>query len=149
MCHNCLRRRFKQSMTDPQQMPPSCCPPEPIGLEYVDTLFDPKFKKMWNKKYVEYSIGNRLYCPSRRCGEWIRPANIYTDRDTGRKAARCDHCNTKVCVACNGRWHFSSKCPRDEETMRFLDYARDEGQRRCHKCGARAELRDGENHAAW
>ncbi|KAF4950988.1 hypothetical protein FSARC_13026 [Fusarium sarcochroum] len=139
--------RFKQSLSDPGQMPPTCCTDDHIGLEHVDKLFDPTFKKIWNKKFIEYSLKGRLYCPSRRCGEWIRPADIYRDRDTGRKAARCDRCNTKVCVTCNGRWHFSSKCPRDEETARFLEYARLEGQKRCYRCGASAQLREGDNHA--
>ncbi|KAF4467900.1 e3 ubiquitin- ligase arih1l [Fusarium albosuccineum] len=149
MCHSCLKRRFKQSVTDPQQhMPPTCCAPDNIPLEHVDKLFDATFKKLWNKKFVEYSVRNRLYCPSRRCGEWIRPANIFYDRDTGREAARCERCNTKVCGACNGRWHFMDKCPRDEETAIFLDRVRHEGRRRCYRCGASAELREGDNHAA-
>jgi hypothetical protein len=149
MCHSCLKKRFKQSMTDAGQMPPTCCTDEHIDLEHVDKLFDPVFKKIWNKKFVEASLKNRLYCPSRRCGEWIRPVDIYHDRDTGRKAARCDRCNTKVCVTCNGRWHFASKCPRDEETAKFLAHARSEGRKRCLKCGATAQLREGDNHALW
>ncbi|KAM0563209.1 hypothetical protein ACHAPJ_000925 [Fusarium lateritium] len=44
-------------------------------------------------------------------------------------------------------WHFSSKCPRDEETARFLEDARLEGQKRCYRCGASAKLREGDNHA--
>ncbi|KAJ3501852.1 hypothetical protein NM208_g16852 [Fusarium decemcellulare] len=56
MCHSCLKRRFKQSVTDPQQhMPPTCCVPDNIPLEHVDKLFDATFKKMWNKKFMEYS----------------------------------------------------------------------------------------------
>ncbi|KAF4977451.1 hypothetical protein FZEAL_6015 [Fusarium zealandicum] len=148
MCHSCLKRRFKQSMTDPEQMPPTCCSPDHISPDIVERLFDPMFKKLWNKKFVDYSLRARLYCPSRRCGEWIRPANVYRDRETGRGAARCDRCETKVCVSCNGRWHFSSKCPRDDQTARFLEYARHEGRKRCHKCGATAELGEGDNHAA-
>ncbi|KAJ4011627.1 hypothetical protein NW752_008634 [Fusarium irregulare] len=147
MCHSCLKKRFKQSMTDSGQMPPTCCTEEPIGLEHVDKLFDPVFKKIWNKKFVEYSLKNRLYCPSRRCGEWIRPGEIYHDRESGRKTARCDQCNTKVCVSCNGRWHFQPKCPRDEETARFLAKLRTEEQKRCIRCDATAQLRDGDNHA--
>ncbi|OBS21471.1 hypothetical protein FPOA_07809 [Fusarium poae] len=147
MCHSCLKKRFKQSMTDAEQMPPTCCTDEHIDLEHVDKLFDPVFKKIWNKKFVEASLKNRLYCPSRRCGEWIRPVDIYHDRDTGRKAARCERCNTKVCVACNGRWHFGGKCPRDDETAKYLAQARSEGRKRCIKCGATSQLKDGDNHA--
>ncbi|KAI1042858.1 hypothetical protein LB505_001083 [Fusarium chuoi] len=85
-------------MTEAEHMPPTCCTDAHIGLEHVDKLFDSTFKRIWNKKFVEYSLRNRLYCPSRRCGEWIRPADIYRDRETGRKAARCDQCNTKVAL---------------------------------------------------
>ena len=108
-----------------------------------------QFKKMWNRRFADYSIGNRLYCPSRRCGEWIQSTSVYRDRDTDRLAARCDQCNTKVCVACNGRWHFSRKCPRDDETEMFLEYVRNEHLKRCCRCGSMAELKEGGNHMIW
>ena len=150
MCHSCLRRGFKLSLTDPQHMPPKCCTSDIIPLKHVDRLFDSAFKKTWNKKFIEYSTRNRIYCPSRRCGEWIKPDNVHRGED-GRKYGRCSRpsCKTKVCCLCNGKWHRSLECPRDEETAQFLEHAKQEGWQRCHRCKAMVELKEGCNHMTW
>ncbi|KAL8698609.1 MAG: hypothetical protein Q9201_006478 [Fulgogasparrea decipioides] len=88
MCHACLRRIFTLSITDPQHMPPKCCTADHIPLKHVEKLFDMKFKMKWNAKYREYTAENRLYCPRRGCGEWIKPKDIHTD--TGRKYGKCE-----------------------------------------------------------
>ena len=151
MCNSCLRRSFKLSTTDPQHMPPKCCTEDVISLKHVEKLFDNNFKKTWNRKFREFSTRNRIYCPSRRCGEWIKPENIYRedDRKGGRKVARCGRCKTKVCCACNGKWHASRECPQDEETNNFLEQAKQEGWQRCHRCKAMVELKEGCNHMTW
>lgn len=147
MCHACLKRNFELSLTDPQLMPPRCCTEDRISLRHVDRLFDLQFKKVWNRKYAEFTTQNRLYCPSKRCGEWIKPSLIR--REGNRQSARCGSCSTKVCVACNGKWHSSFDCPRDEETQRFLNQAKEEGWQRCHSCKAMVERKQGCNHMTW
>lgn len=147
MCRACLERIFKLSVTDPQHMPPRCCTQDHIPLKHVDRLFDDRFKKAWNRKFAEFSTRNRLYCPSRKCGEWIKPANIR--RENGRKMARCGRCKTKVCGVCNGKWHGSEDCPKDEGTARLLAQAKDEGWKRCYRCKAIVELKEGCNHMTW
>lgn len=144
MCNSCLRRLFRMSITDPQHMPPRCCSQEHIPLRYVGQLFDEDFKKTWNRKFDEYTTRNRLYCPSRKCGEWIMPDSIR--RENGRKVARCERCKTKVCGSCGGKYHSSSPCPNDEDTAKFLDQAADQGWKRCYQCKAMVELREGCNH---
>jgi IBR domain, a half RING-finger domain len=146
MCNPCLKRNFKLSITDPQNMPPKCCTAD-IPIKHVESLFDTNFKRTWNQKLAEYSTRNRIYCPSRRCGEWIKPDDIR--REDGRKCGRCSRCNTKVCCACNGKWHYSRDCPRDEETNQFLEQAKREGWQRCHRCKAMVELKEGCNHMTW
>ncbi|KAI4088369.1 MAG: hypothetical protein LQ344_006154 [Seirophora lacunosa] len=151
MCHSCLRRIFTLSLTDPQHMPPKCCiPDQHIPLKHVDRLFDLKFKMKWNQKYQEYTTKNRLYCPARGCGEWIKPAHIHIDSsggaNTGRKYGKCTRCRTKVCAACNGRWHSSRICPRDDATKQFIEIAKKEGWQRCYNCSATVELKEGCNH---
>ncbi|KAJ9132512.1 RBR-type E3 ubiquitin transferase [Pleurostoma richardsiae] len=144
MCNHCLKRSFKLSITDPQHMPPKCCTSDNIPLKHVERLFDMTFKKNWNKKFAEYSSRNRIYCPSRRCGEWIRPEDTY--HEDGRVVAKCGHCKTKVCCACNGKWHKSRECPGDDETNRLLEQAKEEGWQRCYRCKAMVELKEGCNH---
>src|SRR6478735_603778 len=87
MCYACLRRSFRLSITDPQHMPPKCCTQDHIPLKHVENLFTNSFKKTWNHKFAEYSTRNRIYCPAKKCGEWIKPGNIR--RVDGRKVGRC------------------------------------------------------------
>ncbi|KAH6671942.1 hypothetical protein B0J14DRAFT_594777 [Halenospora varia] len=144
MCHSCLRRIFKLSVTDPQHMPPKCCTADHIPLKHVERLFDINFKKNWNRKFQEYSTKNRIYCPARRCGEWIQPGNIH--KEDGKKYGKCGRCKTKVCVACNGKWHGAKDCPKDDETNRLLETAKQEGWQRCYNCRTMVELKEGCNH---
>ncbi|KAK3323500.1 hypothetical protein B0T19DRAFT_426205 [Cercophora scortea] len=141
MCHPCLKRHFKLSISDPQTMPPKCCTADHIPLKHVEGLFDSDFKMLWNKKFAEYSSRNRIYCP---CGEWIRPEDMR--REHGHKFGKCGRCKTKICCACNGRWHYPRPCPRDEETNQFLEQAKREGWQRCHRCKHVVELKEGCNH---
>lgn len=146
MCHSCLRRQFTLSVQDPQHMPPRCCTSEHIPLKYAERLFDDKFKILWNKKYQEYTTANRLYCPTKGCGQWIKPSKIRMDLTYGRKYARCSACNTKVCVLCNCKFHTRRECPKDEETNRLVQMAKEQGWQRCYNCKAVVELKEGCNH---
>ncbi|EAS29741.3 uncharacterized protein CIMG_08487 [Coccidioides immitis RS] len=150
MCNKCLKRIFTMSVSDPQHMPPRCCTDDHIPLKHVDRLFDSKFKNTWNRKYQEYTTKNRLYCPARGCGEWIKPKNIQLDTSNGptcgRKYGKCSKCKTKVCVLCNRKMHRSKDCPNDEDTKRFNEIAQESGWKRCYNCSAMVELKEGCNH---
>lgn len=148
MCNSCLKRSFRLSITDPQHMPPKCCSADTIPLKHVEKLFDNSFKKTWNKKFAEYTSRNRIYCPRRRCGEFIRPQDMRQTSD-GRKYGRCSKCDTNVCVKCSGKLHRGRDCPKDEETLRLLAQAKQEGWQRCHNCNIVVELKEGCNHMTW
>ncbi|TGO23965.1 hypothetical protein BPAE_0116g00260 [Botrytis paeoniae] len=144
MCHSCLKRIFRLSVKDPAHMPPKCCTAEHIPLKHVEKLFDVPFKKLWNKKYQEYTTKNRIYCPAKKCGEWIKPENIH--KENGKKYGTCGRCKTKVCALCNGKWHGSKECPKDEETNKLLETAKQAGWQRCYSCRTMVELKEGCNH---
>lgn len=144
MCNLCLRRKFRVSIQDPSEMPPMCCTADPIALTHVQDLFPDKFKNAWNQKFNEFSTRDPIYCPRRKCGEWIKPERI--QERNGRKYAKCSHCDTKICCTCHGKWHESRKCPRDEETRQILHQAKEEGWQRCFKCRTPVELKEGCNH---
>ncbi|KAI4664634.1 uncharacterized protein J4E79_002931 [Alternaria viburni] len=146
MCYSCLKRQFTLSVKDPAHMPPRCCTSEHIPLKYADRLFDDKFKVQWNRKFQEYTTANRLYCPTKGCGQWIKPSKIKMDPTYGRKYARCSTCNTKVCVLCNSKFHTKRECPKDEETNRLVEMAKEKGWQRCYSCKAVVELKEGCNH---
>lgn len=147
MCDACLERLFALSVKDPQHMPPRCCGDDYIPLKHVEHIFDVGFKKTWNRKFHEHSTGDRLYCPSRRCGAWIQPENIYEDR--GRNSGRCGRCGTMACGDCGGKFHSSRECPVDEETNEILEQARDEGWQRCYRCRTMVVSEEGCNHMTW
>ncbi|OQO10538.1 hypothetical protein B0A48_03835 [Cryoendolithus antarcticus] len=145
MCHSCLRRVFRMAVKDPAHMPPRCCNPrEHIALAHVDNLFDDKFKVLFNKKFDEYKTKDRIYCPNSRCGIWIRPTNYHTSG--GRKYATCPKCKTDACTLCGGKMHKSADCPKDPEIARLMEQAEAEGWKRCYKCKAMIELKEGCNH---
>ncbi|KAH0150619.1 hypothetical protein KCU67_g10582, partial [Aureobasidium melanogenum] len=144
MCNSCLRRIFTMSIKDPQHMPPKCCSSDHIPLKHVDHLFDDKFKLLWNAKYQEYTTKNRLYCPAKGCGQWIKPANMH--KLHGRNYGRCPRCKTKVCTLCNNKLHTSGECPKDPETKRLVALAKEKGWQRCYNCKAMVELKEGCNH---
>lgn len=133
------------SVSDPAHMPPRCCKPDHIPLKHVDKLFDQAFKKTWNHKFQEYTTRNRIYCPRRGCGEWIKPSHIEIDK-SGRKVGKCKRCSTKVCCLCNNKAHKSSECPKDPATREFVEIAKEKGWQRCYNCSAMVELKEGCNH---
>jgi hypothetical protein len=146
MCHSCLTRIFKLSTTDPQLMPPRCCTDNVIPLRHVDRLFEEDFKRLWNRKFAEYTTKNRLYCPSKGCGEWIKPKYIEIDRATGRRMGTCSKCKTKVCKKCNMRWHGNRECSSDDGTKRVIELGEENGWQRCYNCRTMVQLAEGCNH---
>src|SRR2546423_9357527 len=144
MCHECLRRIFTMSVTDPAHMPPRCCTTEHIPLKHVDKLFDQNFKKTWNRKFQEYTTRNKVYCPARGCGEWIKPSHITVEH--GRKVGKCKRCNARVCCTCNNKLHTSRECPKDPAIKEFVEIAKEKGWQKCYSCSAMVELKEGCNH---
>ena len=143
MCNFCLKRIFTMSVTDPAHMPPQCCTDRHIPLKHVDKLFDNKFKSLWNHKFEEYKSKNRIYCPSRKCSAWIKPRYITIKK--GRKVGRCERCNTRVCGICSQKMHTTRDCPKDPETEKLVQVAKDKGWQRCYACSEMIELKEGCN----
>lgn len=146
MCHSCLRKIFTRSLADPQHMPPRCCTDE-IPLKYVDRLFDSNFMKEWHRKYRESPSKIRINCPSRACGEPMKPEDMRLEG--GRWQGRCSQCRTKVCGACGGPWHHASECPAAGETAHLPELRRRESWSRCRRCKNMVEIRNGRNHVIW
>ncbi|EXJ59928.1 hypothetical protein A1O7_04076 [Cladophialophora yegresii CBS 114405] len=144
MCNSCLKRIFTMSVTDPAHMPPRCCTDQHIDLKHVEKLFDDKFKVLWNRKFQEYKTKNRIYCPGRKCGAWIKPH--YIALENGRKVGRCKQCKLKVCAICSQKMHTTRECPKDPETKAFIETAKEQGWQRCYSCHAMVELKEGCNH---
>lgn len=113
-CSTCLGNEFLLSIGDSVRKPPMCCK-HYISPQLVDDLFDPDFKRDWDRKFVRSSIFVRarprtLVCPNPKCSATIEDQDILAD-DGGREFGECYHCQTEVCVECSGRWHKSLQCP--------------------------------------
>ena len=150
MCHNCLKRNFRLSIVDLQHMPPKCCTSDFIPLKHVDKLFDTEFKKKWNRKFMEATTKNRIYCPIPSCAEWIKPGNgSHAHKDTSRNYNWCNRCETKICIKCSSKWHGTTKCVEDTDTVQFVVWAKTHGLRQCYNCNIMVETENGLNHAIW
>jgi len=123
-------------------MPPKCCTADCIPVKHVEKLFSPAFKKTWNYKFQEFTTKNRIYCPGKKCGEWIKPGNIRKKDGYGK----CGRCKLKVCILCCGKWHEGKECPKDEATNNLLEAAKQAGWQRCYNCRTLVELKEGCNH---
>jgi len=147
MCHSCLKRVFKLSIADPQHVPPKCCTADFIRLKHVDKLFDMEFKKHWNRKFMEYTTKNRVYCPTRICGQWIKPGKgSHANKDAFRNYNFCTRCKTKVCIRCNFKWHGETMCVEDTDTSLFVRWAQHSARfRQCYNCKMMVENEEGLN----
>ncbi|KAF8535845.1 hypothetical protein BDD12DRAFT_323583 [Trichophaea hybrida] len=139
-CNECLKRLFTLSLTDPAHMPPKCCQSDHIPLKHVDKLLSYQNKKLWNKKYLEYTTANRIYCPTTDCGEWIQPKDIQGG------IGQCQKCKNKVCSTCNGKAHGDGACPQDPDMIKFFETAQKHKYQKCYNCKAMVELERGCNH---
>ncbi|KAI0537575.1 hypothetical protein GGR58DRAFT_470978 [Xylaria digitata] len=144
-CEKCLKRRFKVSIEDAQNMPPRCCTDDIIPLKHVNDLFGDSFKRTWNEKFANFLDRDRNYCPKAKCREWIRPADL-RHHSNGRTSATCRKCGTEICGDCYNKWHKSRHCPADADTAQFLKVAQEAGWKRCFNCQAMVELKEGCNH---
>lgn len=141
-CHACLIRLFTLSLTDPAHMPPKCCSGTHIPLHHVSPLISNQTKRLWNRKYREFTTKNKVYCSSPTCGEWIPPERIHD----ASKLGKCKKCGTKTCSMCNGLAHGTEDCPKDPDIIKFLETAEKEGYQRCYSCKSYVELERGCNH---
>ncbi|KAI0523634.1 hypothetical protein F5B22DRAFT_406616 [Xylaria bambusicola] len=144
-CDKCLKRRFKVSIEDAQNMPPKCCTDDIIPLKHVNDLFNDDFKRSWNEKFASFLNRDRNYCPRAKCREWIRPADL-RHHNNGRTSATCRKCHTEICGLCYKKWHKSRRCPVDADTAQFERVAKEAGWKRCFNCQAMVELKEGCNH---
>ncbi|KAL6718270.1 hypothetical protein ACLMJK_004358 [Lecanora helva] len=148
MCHSCLKRLFSLAITDSEHMPPKCC--TPISADVVERLFDTRFKLKFNRKSIELATKNRIYCPSKGCGRWIKPKDTDNDGNNQgthtREYVTCTKCYTKVCRTCNTKWHKGRDCPKDPAAKAFRNLAKENGWQECYNCKAVVELKEGCYH---
>lgn len=111
-------------------------------------LFDSGFKRDWNEKYREHASRKGFPCPSRNCGEIMKPENVRTEG--GRWRAKCTRCGTKICGSCNGRWHTEPDCTAGgNDSFLFAEQSTRESWPRCYRCKTMVEVKGTRNRATW
>lgn len=137
-CAGCLRRLFRDAMTDETLFPVRCCNHE-IPLCRVRHFFSADLITQFERKAVEYTTSDRTYCANATCREFIDPAPI---EDT---CATCTACDQSTCSLCKREVH-DGLCPPNPEMDQLLETARLAGWRRCFQCRTMVELDVGCNH---
>jgi hypothetical protein len=78
---------------------------------------------------MEYGTdpGKRVYCY--KCERFI------SEKHAGKKWVTCGKCEEKTCQKCKRKSHGSDPCPTDIELEKTLRLIKNEGWKKCPKCG--------------
>lgn len=146
-CKTCFVQLVTTSLGNGSQFPPKCCLSE-IPLKTIVTSISPELLDVYREKAAEYRTpaGERWYCPSPTCSRFI-PRKGFGSGLNSSFQRKCPYCNTKICALCRGAAHaIGQECPQDFGLEATLDFAEQEGWRRCIKCNAMVELTVGCRH---
>ncbi|OAR05729.1 hypothetical protein LLEC1_03457 [Akanthomyces lecanii] len=128
---------FWRATVDEGLFPPQCCT-QPIPLTDVSTWLPSELVTEFEKKQVEFTTPNRLYCANKRCSAFIIPANIAVDRGS------CTACGRATCTICKAAGH-RGICSRDSAKRRTMALAKRERWQKCYGCKTVVELGSGCN----
>ncbi|KAL7270169.1 hypothetical protein RUND412_007128 [Rhizina undulata] len=137
-CNECMQRLFKEATTDESLFPPRCCKEE-IPLAISEIVLSATELGKFKAKAREFKVKDRIYCFDPRCSVFIPPEKIILDVGT------CEKCSKRTCKFCQQREH-GGECPQDKDTQEMLKFAGESGWRRCYRCRAMMELKEGCNH---
>jgi hypothetical protein len=141
LCEGCVKRCVRLSLRDIEHMPPRCCEGGEISIALMKRLFTSHFMGRWNERYIEHCRKGKVSCPRTGCAAWTK--------SRGRDVVSCRECGERICCQCRGRWHGRAGCPEDEGLKALLAVGASQGWRRCYKCRAVVERKDGCYHMTW
>lgn len=135
---DCLQELFQAATVDESLFPPRCCQKEFI-LADVRRLLGDDILSAFEKKAVEFSTTDRVYCHRPSCSNFLGPVT------TKASALRCPQCNTNTCSHCKAAAHSNLDCSQvlDEAVLAL---AEQEGWKRCPGCHHLVELSIGCYH---
>ncbi|KAL2122184.1 hypothetical protein VTJ04DRAFT_2639 [Mycothermus thermophilus] len=172
-CVDCLTIVIEQSAVDEVKFPPRCCA-QPIPGTTIQRVLPRDRQANFVKTAAQFSVPwpARLFCPNPNCGEFIPPKptttsatsptslpplNLHGNTTTTRPRplprnhnpfeTTCPRCHTRACTLCKGPFHRPGEdCPEDRDSAAVLRLGELRGWRRCPRCRALVELRDGCSH---
>ncbi|KAF3294341.1 hypothetical protein TWF132_003336 [Orbilia oligospora] len=131
--------RFR-AMKDESLYPLKCCKVEIPGNVIARILSAAEYEK-YQEAAVEYSSSDRMYCPNKKCLQFIPPESI----NKAGNFAFCKHCSTVACTKCKEKWH-TGTCRVDHELQAVINTAGQQGWKQCFKCKRMVELKSGCHH---
>lgn len=139
-CVACLETLLRVSMTTENKYPPGCCD-SLVPWDKVRSMIDQELASAFEKKREELDTdpGRRVYCSDPACASFIGASKIIND------VASCPTCSKASCTRCKAAGH-EGDCPKDEAVQQTLQYAEDQGWRRCNVCQRMVEIISGCNH---
>ncbi|KAL1837850.1 hypothetical protein VTJ49DRAFT_3323 [Mycothermus thermophilus] len=155
-CRDCLTIVIDQSTTDERKFPPRCCM-QPIPGSTIQLVLPRDRQAHFVKTALQFSVPwpARLFCPRPSCGEFIPPTSTTTTTPNSKPKTRrtnpfettCPTCHTRACTLCKRPAHPSGEdCPSDADSAAVLRLGELCGWRRCPRCRALVELREGCAH---
>jgi len=136
-CAECLCALFRAATRDESLFPPRC-DGVPIPVALVTPFLSMADLATFNKKAIEFSTPDRLYCARATCSAFLGPTS-----DT-KRGVECGSCGSQTCEACKAPWHgLFGLCGAsgDDEAAALLE--RDMQFRRCPGCRRVVELDTG------
>jgi hypothetical protein len=134
----CLRELYTRATTDESLFPPRCCQ-RLFQLATVRVYLGPAIAQAFERKAVEFSTPNRVYCARPQCSAFLGPAS------TVARSLHCTACLRATCAACKEEGHWPRPC-RATQDAEVLAMGVQEGWKRCPACTTLIELTIGCYH---
>jgi hypothetical protein len=134
----CLKELFTHATSDESLFPPRCCK-VPFPVDAVGSALGRAVMVKFNKKALEFSTTNRVYCRVPTCSEFLGAA---THTIT---ISACPECLSLTCTRCKSAAHGLVPCD-DEQDREVLALGASEGWKRCPACHQLIELAYGCYH---
>jgi len=133
----CLADLFRAATMDETLFPPRCCQ-QPFVLDKIRRHLEADLCAVFEKKSIELSTADRVYCYRPTCSSFIGPATPSPHMQI------CPACRAYTCAHCKQAAHPSKPCPDDDASI--LALAEEEGWKRCPGCRRLVELTQGCYH---
>ncbi|KAI0670101.1 hypothetical protein C8Q78DRAFT_992468 [Trametes maxima] len=135
---DCIQEMFKKASTDESLFPPKCCQGA-VALSEVEPHLPHDFVKHYNRKAIEFSTPDRVYCHVPTCASFLGPAA------DAAATLRCAECAAGTCACCKEQTHPGVPCHFAAEDV-VLDLGKEQGWQRCPACRHLVELSIGCYH---
>ncbi|KZT06379.1 uncharacterized protein LAESUDRAFT_193182 [Laetiporus sulphureus 93-53] len=123
---------FRMATVDESAFPPSCCQAA-IPLDSVRQLLDDSLVERFQRKSLEFTTTDRVYCYRLTCSTFLGGA---TSRPS---SLRCPQCRAETCSACKEEAHETRPCSSHLNEA-VLALAKERQWQRCPGCRHLVEL---------